>query len=253
MVADGIFRCSSEPKPQNVHRRAEFLHRQTRLFAHDRAPAVRADDEIGAHFNLAVGSLRTHADHAARFLDEAGDLGFHHQSEIGIRRFPFGEEIEKIPLRHERDKAAAGRQVAEVRDGQPHLAELRVELVDLLMRQLEKLVEQSQLVHHLEGRGMNGIAAKIAQEIAVLFQHQDFDPGARQQIAQHHAGRPAAGDAAAHGNFLRCHGLSLTSAPAYQKRWGKRIGLGSGLVVSMSTAKGIARTFARTMSRWRSS
>jgi hypothetical protein len=30
---------------------------------------------------------------------------------------------------------------------------------------------------------MNGIAAKIAQEIAVLFQHQNFDPGPRQQIA----------------------------------------------------------------------
>ncbi len=118
-----------------------------------------------------------------------------------------GKEIEKIPLRHERDKAAAGRQMPEVGDGQSHLADLRVELVNLLMRQLEKLVEQSQLVHHLEGRGMNGIAAKIAQEIAVLFQHQDFNTGTRQQIAQHHAGRSAAGDAAAHGNFLRRHSL----------------------------------------------
>jgi hypothetical protein len=46
------------------------------------------------------------------------------------------------------------------------------------MRQFEKLVEQSELVHHLEGRGMNGIAGKVAQEIAVLFQHQDFDTAA---------------------------------------------------------------------------
>ena len=61
---------------------------------------------------------------------------------------------------------------------------LRVELVNLLMRQLEKLVEQSQLVHHFQSRRMNRIAAKIAQEIAVLFQHQDFDAGARQQIAR---------------------------------------------------------------------
>ena len=42
------------------------------------------------------------------------------------------------------------------------------------------LVEQSELVHYLEGRGMNGIAGKVAQEIAVLFQHQDFDAAARQ-------------------------------------------------------------------------
>ena len=66
---------------------------------------------------------------------------------------------------------------------------------------------------------MNGIAAKIAQEIAVLFQHHD--PGARQQIPQHHAGRPAAaGNAAAHGNFLRCHALSLTSASGLSKKAG---------------------------------
>ena len=55
---------------------------------------------------------------------------------------------------------------------------------------------------------MNSIAAKVAQEIAVLFQHQHLDAGARQQIPQHHAGRTAAGDAAARGNFLRRHGLS---------------------------------------------
>ena len=70
---------------------------------------------------------------------------------------------------------------------------------------------------------MNRIAAKIAQEIAVLFQHQDFDAGARQQIPEHHAGRPAAGDAAAHGNFLRRHGFSLTSDPGLSKKTGKRI------------------------------
>ena len=67
---------------------------------------------------------------------------------------------------------------------------------------------------------MNGIAAKIAEEIAVLFQHQHLDAGARQQIPQHHARWTAAGDAAAHGNFLRRHGLSLTSAPALSKKMG---------------------------------
>src|SRR5439155_26331211 len=44
----GIFCRSTEPKPENVHRRAEFLHRQTRLLTHDGATAVRADDKISA-------------------------------------------------------------------------------------------------------------------------------------------------------------------------------------------------------------
>jgi len=33
---------------------------------------------------------------------------------------------------------------------------------------------------------VNGIAAKIAQEIGVLFKDQNFDTGTRKQIAQHH-------------------------------------------------------------------
>src|SRR5450755_2344581 len=43
---------------------------------------------------------------------------------------------------------------------------------------------------------MHGIAAKIAQKIRVLFQYQGLYAGAPQQIAEHHAGRTTADDAA---------------------------------------------------------
>jgi len=39
------------------------------------------------------------------------------------------------------------------------------------------------------------VAAEIAKEIGMLFKHDDVDPGAREQKAQHHPGRTAAGDA----------------------------------------------------------
>ena len=68
------------------------------------------------------------------------------------------------------------------------------------MRQFQEAVDQAEFVHHLQRRGMHGVAAKIAEEIGVLLQHHDIDPGAPQQIAEHHAGRPAADDAATH-----CH------------------------------------------------
>jgi hypothetical protein len=51
-------------------------------------------------------------------------------------------------------------------------------------------------MHYFESRGMNGVAAKVAQEIAVLLQHHDINAGARQQETEHHAGRAAADDAA---------------------------------------------------------
>ena len=65
------------------------------------------------------------------------------------------------------------------------------------MRQFQEAVDQPEFVHHLQRRGMHGVAAKIAEEVGVLFQHHDIDAGAPEQIAEHHAGRPAADDAAA--------------------------------------------------------
>ena len=76
----------------------------------------------------------------------------------------------------------------------------------LVVGQLEELVEQAEFVHQFEGRRMDRVAAEIAQEIAVLLQHDDIDAGARQQEAEHHPGRPAAGDAALRGERLCGHG-----------------------------------------------
>ncbi len=76
------------------------------------------------------------------------------------------------------------------------VADLPGQRLDLLMRQLEEFVEQAEFVHQFKRRGMNGVAAEIAKEIGVLLQHHHLDAGARQQEAEHHAGRSAAGDAA---------------------------------------------------------
>jgi len=43
---------------------------------------------------------------------------------------------------------------------------------------------------------MNGIAPKVTEKVGVLFQNQDFDPGARQQLSQHHSRRATARNAA---------------------------------------------------------
>ena len=72
-----------------------------------------------------------------------------------------------------------------------------VDLAHLLMRPAQELVEQAELVDQLERRGMDGVAAEIAEEVGVLLEHDHVDAGARQQEAQHHAGGSAADDAAA--------------------------------------------------------
>ena len=97
------------------------------------------------------------------------------------------------------------RQVREVGHLEELLADLRGKLAHLAVRPGEERVEQPKLVHHLHGGRMHGVAAKVAQEVAVLLQHHHIDAGAREQEAQHHAGRPAAGDAAASGDVGSCY------------------------------------------------
>ena len=55
---------------------------------------------------------------------------------------------------------------------------------------------QAELDHQLKRRGMNRVAAKIAEEIGVLLQHRHMNAGAREQKPEHHPGRAAAGYAA---------------------------------------------------------
>ena len=64
------------------------------------------------------------------------------------------------------------------------------------MRELEEAVEQAELVEELEGGGMDGVAAEVAEEVGVLFEHGDGDAGAGEEIAEHDAGRASANDAA---------------------------------------------------------
>jgi hypothetical protein len=85
------------------------------------------------------------------------------------------------------------------------LADLARELAQLLMRPFEALIEQAELVHDLERGGMDGVAAEIAQEIGVLLEHHHLDAGAGEQIAQHHAGGSASGDAAPCGEGFSGH------------------------------------------------
>jgi hypothetical protein len=89
------------------------------------------------------------------------------------------------------------------------IADLRRELRKLLMRQTQKLVQQTQLVHEFQGRGVNRVAAKIAKKVGVLLEHDDVDTGTRQEEAEHHAGRTAAGDTTTRGKGLG-HGIALS-------------------------------------------
>lgn len=100
-----------------------------------------------------------------------------------------GDEVQEIPLRHKGDEPAACRQMPEIGDLDEIVADLAAQRPCLLMRSPQEFLKQAELVHQLQGRGVDRVAAEIAQEIAVFFEDQNGDPGAAQEEAQHHAGR----------------------------------------------------------------
>jgi hypothetical protein len=59
-----------------------------------------------------------------------------------------------------------------------------------------------QFTHRFQRRGVEGVAAEIAQEVGVFFENDDLDSRPRQEIRQHHPGRSAAGDTTADPHLL---------------------------------------------------
>jgi hypothetical protein len=64
------------------------------------------------------------------------------------------------------------------------------------VRAAPEILEDSKLIDQLKGGGVNGIAAKITEEIGMFFEHLNIDTGAGEQEAQNHSRRSAAGYAA---------------------------------------------------------
>src|SRR5689334_22241593 len=63
---------------------------------------------------------------------------------------------------------------------------------------------------------MNGVAAEVAKEVAVLFEHHNRDAGTREEVANHHAGRSPADDGA-RGRQFSSH--PARSVPRSDSAW----------------------------------
>src|SRR5262249_17833676 len=108
---------------------------------------------------------------------------------------PFREEIQKVPLRHQRNKLAMRRHASEICDLKAVAAGDTADGLQLLMRHCQELVQNSKFVHQFQGGGMDRISTEVAKEILVLFEHTDVYAFARQQISEHDTSRPAAHNA----------------------------------------------------------
>ena len=67
-------------------------------------------------------------------------------------------------------------------------------LVQAVVRPVQEVLEKPQLVENLHRRRVDGVAAKIAEEVLVLFQHANLAAGSGEKQPGHDARRPAAND-----------------------------------------------------------
>src|SRR5437016_674840 len=81
-------------------------------------PAVTADNKIGPDIKRTLRRIHAHAGDAISFLDQVDRLSLHPQMKARITFAMLCKEVEKIPLRHQRDEFAARRQVAEIDEGE---------------------------------------------------------------------------------------------------------------------------------------
>jgi hypothetical protein len=151
------------------------------LLAHPRIAPVGADDEIGVDLEGWTPAAHADTSDAAGALQQLGHLRVHQEREPRPAGGLLGDEVEKVPLGHERHEPAVRGQVTEVGDAYRLAAHVGGDGARLLVRAAEQRLQHVELVHHVERRGMLGVATKVPQEVAVLLQYHHVDTRGCQQ------------------------------------------------------------------------
>src|SRR5262249_44110352 len=118
--------------------------------ANRRMAPVAADGKVGTYLERPIGRLCADAGDAAALLDEIERFGAHVQVERWKLAPVLGQEIEEIPLRHQRNELAARGQPREIRKGVFAIPEEGTDGRCPLVGKPEKLIEQAELAHELE-------------------------------------------------------------------------------------------------------
>src|SRR5947209_5087869 len=106
----------AQPKPQDVHWGTEIARDQPRACANHRVAAVACDRKISLHFYWPISGPGTDTRNVPVLLPNLDCLGAHQQPKRRISLATLREEIEEVPLRHQRNEFAARGQTGEIRE-----------------------------------------------------------------------------------------------------------------------------------------
>jgi hypothetical protein len=149
--------------------------------------AVTADYQTGANFERAIGCARLDSGGRIALTKKADGLVLHEQMEAGKPSGTVREEVEKVPLRHERDELAMGGKVAEIGGPKFEVSYYGAHRGELLVRDFQEIFEESEFAQEFERGGMDSVAAEVAEKVLVFLEYGDVDTRASEEIAQHHA------------------------------------------------------------------
>ena len=88
------------------------------------------------------------------------------------------------------------------------VVELHLHAVQQPVRDACEALAEAELVEQGQGGRVHGVAAEVAQEVGVLLQHRDLDPGPGHEQPEDHPGRAAPDDEAGRALVIR-HALKL--------------------------------------------
>src|SRR4029079_8689433 len=126
---------------------------------------VGADHQVGIDRGRSVRCRCDEAAYSPVRLLELGDLGLHRKTKRRVRSRLRCDEIEEVPLRHQRDELAASGQMREITERQHLASDTPRDLANLPVRATKELVENTQLIQDFERGGMDRVPTEIAQKV----------------------------------------------------------------------------------------
>src|SRR5918994_6585737 len=154
-------------EPEDVHRRRGLYGREATQTPQPAPAPIGAHSEQCPHLVPPILTFVADTPDHAVLLDKLPNPRSHRETEV---RVPFrfsGDEFEEARLRHHRDVRILRLQMREIqgREGTPNGLDRRA--ANLRMAQLQQPLGETQLVHDLHNRGVDGVATELAVEVQV--------------------------------------------------------------------------------------
>src|SRR5215216_6948179 len=168
-------------EPEHVHRRRGLYGLEASQTPQPAAAPIGAHSEHCPHLAPPILTFVADSPDHAFLLDELPNPRSHRQTEVRVLSRFFGDELEEAPLRHHRDVRILRLQMREIQGRERTGHSLDRGAANLRMAQLQQPLGETQLVHDLHDRRMDGVATELAVEVQVRLEQRDVDAISRQQ------------------------------------------------------------------------